>query len=131
MISEVKLDTKIKQFLTKYFSDYKPSLDPYEHILTYTKGQIIGIISYSVIYERVEINYIATKYEYRNQGVATKLLNKMLENISDKCNSISLEVEKTNTKAIKLYSKFGFEIKAIRKNYYGNQDGYLMIKEIR
>ena len=43
-----------------------------------------------------------------------------------KCVNITLEVNKENTYAIKLYKKVGFKEVAIRKNYYDGVDGILM-----
>ena len=40
--------------------------------------------------------------------------------------NITLEVDEKNIYAIKLYEKYGFIKKAIRKNYYNNSDGILM-----
>ena len=45
--------------------------------------------------------------------------------------TVSLEVNTTNKVAIKFYEKHGFKIKSLRKKYYGKNDGYLMIKELR
>ena len=42
--------------------------------------------------------------------------------------SISLEVDETNIKAIKLYEKYGFKNKAIRNNYYGKNNAILMVR---
>ena len=43
--------------------------------------------------------------------------------------SITLEVREDNLYAIKLYEKFGFIKKAIRKGYYQGIDGILMERE--
>ena len=132
MIKEVKIDSKQVQFLTKHFKNYKYTFDPYEKVLEYDNGSIIGMISYSIIYERAEINYIAVDHKYRNQGIGSKLLEKALEDIKrNNCNTISLEVEESNIEAINLYSQYGFVKKAIRKNYYGKNDGYLLVKKVR
>lgn len=45
------------------------------------------------------------------------------------CINITLEVAVNNKSALNLYKKLGFKIVTIRKNYYENSDGYLMIKE--
>lgn len=118
-------------FLTKYFDDYKTGMDPFERVVIYRNKGIIGAISYSVIYERAEINYIAVLDEYRGQGIASKLLEYAVNDMikSSVC-SVSLEVNTNNISAINLYLKHGFVKKAIRKNYYGNNDGYLMVREL-
>ena len=47
-----------------------------------------------------------------------------------KCSFITLEVRESNSKAIKLYEKFGFEDVGTRKNYYNNpiENAKLMTK---
>lgn len=96
--------------------------------LVYYENGIRGIIIYSLIYDRIEIEYIVVENQYRRKGIATKLF-KTLEN--NNVNNITLEVRKSNLSAIKFYKENGFEIETIRKNYYKNEDGYLMIKELK
>ena len=47
-------------------------------------------------------------------------------------NTMSLEVRKSNQKAIALYQKNGFDIQSIRRDYYqdNHEDAYLMTKEM-
>ena len=42
------------------------------------------------------------------------------------CDTILLEVNSMNNKAINLYKKFGFVAYGERKNYYGENDAILM-----
>ena len=59
-----------------------------------------------------EILAIATIEEYRNKGIAQKLLNKI------KIKNIFLEVRESNQTAINFYKKNKFKEISIRKNYY-------------
>ena len=103
------------------------SQNPFGKILVYKKdNRIIAYLYYSEIYERVEINNIEVEEQYRNMGIGTELLNKLTEIVQK---SISLEVRINNYNAIKLYKKFGFQEKAIRKGYYQGIDGILMVRE--
>lgn len=103
------------------------SQNPFGKILVYKKeNRIIAYLYYSEIYERVEINDIEVEEQYRNMGIGTELLNKLTEIVQK---SISLEVRINNYNAIKLYKKFGFQEKAIRKGYYQGIDGVLMVRE--
>lgn len=89
--------------------------------------KINGIMVYNLFYDRIEIEYIIVLEEYRENGIGSKLLSEIeKENI----NNITLEVRESNITAISFYEKNGYKIEAIRKNYYGNEDGYLMMKEI-
>ena len=103
------------------------SQNPFGKILVYKKeNRIIAYLYYSEIYGRVEINDIEVEEQYRNMGIGTELLNKLTEIVQK---SISLEVRINNYNAIKLYKKFGFQEKAIRKGYYQGIDGVLMVRE--
>lgn len=115
----------------KLHNNYKVNLDVFSNIYVCTvDDNIIGFISYSIMYERAEILDIFIDIKYRNKGYASKLINKVL-NQAHECNNISLEVDTKNENAINLYKKFGFEIKTVRKNYYDLNDAYLMVKELR
>lgn len=93
--------------------------------------KIIGYLNYSIIYDRVELNYICVIPSYRHKGIATKLLSYMLSDADNKkCSNITLEVRENNAAAISLYKKLGFKVVATRKKYYKDVDGLLMIKEL-
>ena len=131
MITLINNKNEISHVLKEHFSGYQISDDPFEKVAVYVNQEIIGIISYSIIYERGEINYIITLPDYRNQGIGGKLLEYAVNDMkNNNCTSISLEVEQINQNAINLYSKYGFQIKGIRPNYYEGKDAYLMVKEI-
>ena len=85
-------------------------------------NEIIGYIYYSVIYERVEINQIEIKLEKRNHGYGNLLIKELLKREKK---DITLEVNENNYPAIKLYEKNNFIKKAVRKNYYNDEDGLL------
>lgn len=94
-------------------------------------GNIVGFINYTLIYDRMEIININVLPKFRRKGVATKLMEIMIDNgVVHKVSNITLEVRKDNEAAISLYRKYGFSDVAIRKKYYGNVDGILMEKEM-
>ncbi|MFA7092054.1 MAG: N-acetyltransferase [Arcobacteraceae bacterium] len=70
---------------------------------------------------------LAVSKKFQNQGLAKKLLEYSLKHLE--WQSFSLEVKVSNLGAIKLYEKFGFKVKKVLKNYYENEDGYLMEKK--
>ena len=100
----------------------------FRNILVYEESnKIIGVLSYLLIYDRVEIEYIVVDNEYKRKGIGSKLLNSInLEGIKN----ITLEVRESNKEAIAFYKNNGFDIVTVRKNYYNNEDGYLMIKNL-
>ncbi len=94
--------------------------------------KVIGFIIYMKIYERSEIIDIIINPLFRKKGYGYELLKSAINDISlSNCDNITLEVNCNNTSAICLYEKIGFETVAVRKKYYGNEDGYLMKKDLR
>ena len=106
-------------------TDYKITTNDFSKILVYLiENKIVAFLDYSVMYEKIEINYIYVLENYRRQGIAFKLINYIMN--QNDFENITLEVNVLNEKAINLYKKLGFEIISTRKKYYGNTDGYLM-----
>ena len=98
-------------------------------VFVYDEDLIKGILVYQYLYDRIEIDYIIVDIDYRKCGIATKLLNFMIskyENIKN----ITLEVRESNKEAINFYLKNGFKEVTKRKNYYEDEDGILMIKNL-
>lgn len=128
---EVIDEKKAYNFLKSTFSNISLN-DPFEKFAGFFINNIlVGVIAYSVIYERAEINYILVDENYRHKGIAQELLNFVFKEIDNNCDNISLEVNVNNNPAVNLYLKCGFKIVTVRKNYYGSSDGYLMIKEMK
>lgn len=129
MIKEVKkYDLSLIQFLKN--NDVEKTINsPFSKEVIYIeKGLIIGYLSYSIIYEKAEINNIYIVNDYRGQGFASKLLNYLIEECKF-CENITLEVRKDNEQALNLYKKFGFKEVALREKYYNGIDGILMMRE--
>ena len=98
-------------------------------VLVYEEDYIKGILVYQHLYDRIEIDYIIVDNKYRNCGIATKLLNHIEGKYND-IKNITLEVRVSNKEAINFYLKNGFREVTKRKNYYNNEDGLLMIKNL-
>ena len=108
-------------------SNYKITDNAFNNVIIYKEdNQILGYLDYSIMYERGEINYIFVLEQYRSKGIASKLLEYMINNT--KVEEISLEVNKDNSNAIKLYRKYNFKEVGIRKGYYNGVDGILMLR---
>lgn len=121
MIKEVK-NEEVLNTIGSYFNVKNP-FNVYSKTLIYEEDGIVkGILVYDEIYDRIEVDYILVLNEYRRCGIGKKLIDSLL-NLN-----ISLEVRKSNIEAIKFYKNCGFKIVAERKNYYKNEDGYLMCR---
>lgn len=122
-----KRDTDRVNELLREFNYSLDSLNgEFAKILVSEDDKINGVLVYDLIYDRIEIEYIVVDKLYRRQGIASKLIN-FIEN-NDEVNNITLEVRKSNEGAIKFYEFLGFKKVAVRKNYYKNEDGILMMK---
>ena len=100
-------------------------LSPFNKTIVYDS---FGFLNFDLIYDRIEINYLYIKEEYRGKGYASELIKYLLN--YDILN-ITLEVRVDNISAINLYKKNGFKIVKTINNYYGEKDGYLMIMEVK
>lgn len=102
-------------------------------ILVYEAEESIkGFLMYTELEETVDIGDIIVKEEERNKGIASCLMDYMLSDIKESVKLLTLEVRKSNTPAIQLYKKFGFEVVYIRKKYYlDGEDAYLMGRRLR
>lgn len=95
------------------------------------EDKVVAKMKYSLIYDRMELDDILVKEEYRNQKIGNKMMAYLISvAINEKVVNITLEVRKSNEIARNLYKKYGFREVALRKNYYGNEDGILMEKQV-
>ena len=108
------------------------SPNPYARRLEYyVDDKAIGYLEYSFIYDRIEVDQFEVLDDYRGQGVGKKLLSYLIFiGIREHVVSMTLEVRVSNTVARELYKSFGFREVALRKFYYGDEDGILMEKQV-
>lgn len=112
-----------------YNLDKKSFNNDFLKVLVYEEDFIKGILIYRYLYDRIEIDYIIVDNKYRNLGIATKLLQ-YIEQKYTNIHNITLEVRESNLVAINFYLKNGFKEVTKRKNYYNDEDGILMIKNL-
>jgi ribosomal-protein-alanine N-acetyltransferase len=75
---------------------------------------------------------VAVQKDYREHGVATKLLNRLFEvTAGDDRRGYTLEVRVSNRGAIRLYERLGFLPRGIRRGYYtdNREDALIMWKD--
>ena len=106
--------------------------NPFSRYVEYIiDDNVVAKMKYSLIYDRMELDDIIVKEEYRNKGIGNKMMCYLVSvAISEKVVNITLEVRKSNEIARNMYKKFGFREVALRKFYYGNEDGILMEKQV-
>ena len=94
--------------------------------------KVVGYVGSQTVLGETDMMNIAVHPDYRKQGVATDLINALIEALKERnSHSLMLEVRSSNEPAKSLYLKMGFEVVGIRKNYYRNprEDALILRKE--
>ena len=91
-------------------------------------GQQIGHVLYCRVIDEVEILTVAVDSAYRRQGIGYELLRHASALTQAKL--MHLEVRATNTPAIALYLKLGFENVGRRKAYYRDGEDAIVMRAI-
>lgn len=99
-----------------------------EFVCAKIENKVVGFAGIKIVLDTADIMNIAVREDYRRQGIATLLLNNILDTCNEKnIKTINLEVNEENFSAIRLYQKFGFKENGRRKKYYDNKfDAILM-----
>ena len=93
MIKRVNKE-EVLSFAQKFFPNYSDRTDLYETTIAYyKKDKIIAFMTYTIIYDRAEIEYFAVKEEFRGQGISDELYEYFEKSIKHLKN-ITLEVKK-------------------------------------
>ena len=106
--------------------------NPYARRIEYYEGdKVFGYADFSLIYDRIELDNIFVDETRRKEGIGKRLMSYLIAvAIDSHVINITLEVRESNEAARTLYKKFGFREVALRKFYYGDEDGILMEKQV-
>ena len=86
-------------------------------------GRVIGMLVLWMIVDEAHIATLATKPEFRRQGVAKQLLTQALTSaLEEGARSAFLEVRESNAAAQSMYRKYGFVETGRRPRYYKDND---------
>jgi ribosomal-protein-alanine N-acetyltransferase len=91
-------------------------------------GELIAYLVCSR-YDRVwHLMNVAVEPTERRQGIATVLLQQLLDRVDDEGAQYTLEVRQSNEEAIELYRRFGFRAAGLRRRYYqdNGEDALIM-----
>jgi len=94
-------------------------------------GEIVSYGGMWFLFENCDITTIGVNPIYQGQGYGQKMLEHLLKIAKEnECEFVHLEVRVSNTKAINLYKKNGFEVIRTRKGYYSDnhEDAYDMMR---
>ena len=94
-------------------------------------GEVIGGCGLTHILDEGDIHNVMVAPAYRGQGIATRMLEKLLEEGRKQgISEFTLEVRVSNGPAIKVYEKLGFVSEGIRPKFYEQpvEDALIMWK---
>ena len=95
-------------------------------------GELVGYAIVSRYVDAWHVMNIAVVPEFRRRGIGRSLLERLFEvTASDPRRGYTLEVRVSNTEAIRLYERLGFQPRGIRRGYYtdNREDALVMWKE--
>jgi [ribosomal protein S18]-alanine N-acetyltransferase len=91
--------------------------------------EVVGYLNFWVVAGELQLNSIAVKGPWRRSGIGARLMAAMMSmGAQEGMDAATLEVRSSNQAAIKLYEKFGFVIKGLRRGYYDDtgEDALIM-----
>lgn len=125
-----ELGSLLEDNFSKVYSINEMLEDGISKVLVYEKDdQVVGFLTATYLYETCDILSLVVDPLYRKQMIASNLLDYLITDMDENLKIITLEVATKNIPALNLYEKFGFEVIHVRKNYYKDDDAYLMSRK--
>lgn len=94
--------------------------------------KLVGYVGSQTVLDGSDMMNVAVDPNYRRQGIAEQLIEKLIEGVKQKgAICLLLEVRASNAPAISLYEKLGFFQVGRRPSYYRNpkEDALILRKE--
>lgn len=110
------------------------SNDTAHFLVAACENKVLGYMGVHEICGEAYITNVAVLPEYRRLGIGETLIDAATHGAKSRnCDFISLEVRISNTPAIELYKKQGYNVVGQRKNFYSNptEDAYIMTKYLK
>jgi ribosomal-protein-alanine N-acetyltransferase len=99
----------------------------------FTAGdELLGYAFVSRYVDAWHVMNVAVANAYRRRGIASALLERLFDvTATDPKRGYTLEVRVSNTGAIRLYERLGFEARGVRRGYYtdNREDALIMWRE--
>lgn len=112
--------------------DYKNGLTYY--IMCEKAGKVVGYIGMWHVINEGHITNIAITPEEQGKGLANGLMKEMIRLAKEKeMIGVTLEARVSNTRALKLYEKYGFKSEGLRPDYYADnhESAVIMWKRLK
>lgn len=126
---DMKMPTNFQNEFKNCMAHYIVALNASPSSSGDSESNIIGYAGLWLMVGEAHIVNIAVSNGFRRQGLGELLLVALIEfALSMCCNMMTLEVRASNVTAQKLYEKFGFTVRGVRKGYYtdNREDGVIM-----
>ena len=94
--------------------------------------QVVGYIGSQSSIDETDVMNVAVHPDWRRRGIGERLITALVEALKFRgSHALLLEVRASNSPAISLYEKLGFQQVGLRKNYYRNpkEDALILRKE--
>ena len=93
---------------------------------------LCGFITGVYLLDTADIYSVAVSADYCGNGVGKRILEEFFNQLPDEVQAVNLEVRESNSPAIKLYEKTGFQSVGLRKNFYSDprENAVLMTKKL-
>jgi ribosomal-protein-alanine N-acetyltransferase len=95
----------------------------------FSSERLVGYLIVSRYADAWHVMNVAVESGWRRRGVATQLLEDLFRRTGGSCErGYTLEVRPSNSAAIGLYEKLGFETHGVRRGYYldNHEDALIM-----
>lgn len=91
------------------------------YVLREPTGEIVAFCACWYLVDELHINSLAVAPDRRQQGLGSELMRGVLASAREEgAERATLEVRRSNDAARRLYEQLGFEVEAIRPDYYTN-----------
>ncbi len=96
-------------------------------VVAITGNHVIGYYGYLHVMDELHILNIAVDPDYRRKGIGSALMKNLLgESKTLSARAITLEVRESNTAAVHLYERAGFQLAGVRPHYYTDKENALI-----
>jgi [ribosomal protein S18]-alanine N-acetyltransferase len=109
--------------------------NPYSHpfvVLDQHKGSMVGYVCFWIVMDELHLLNLSVHPNNQAKGFGKELAGWVIRYGRERgVRKASLEVRGSNTRAIGLYKKMGFKVKAVRPGYYREprENGLIMVRE--
>lgn len=89
-------------------------------------NMVVGYLYALQTIDNIDLLSIIVDTSFRKKGIASNMFKYLTNNYCYQTKTVTLEVADNNIDAIKFYESMGFKTVNVRKNYYKDNDAYLM-----